>query len=265
MQEYEDEDDGFRRNRPRQNASGDAQPAVRKHLTVFNTIFKTYEKKLYTRNIHDQLLLQPHYHYMRNIATPHSNLHHPADGICSHFLLHGFNRLQKSAVNVGCWSAEARRLVLGTQTGEFTLWEGETFKFERLISTHTPHAVKSMTWSNNGAILISGDQSGVIKYFNSSITFVNSISNAHTNAVRGLSFSPSDAKFVSCSDVRCAAWHPHRSLVCTGSKDNTVKLWDPRSDSLVTTLFGHKNTVLSCGWNVNGNLLATGARDQLVK
>ena len=54
-----------------------------------------------------------------------------------------------------------------------------------------------MTWSNNGTILISGDQSGIIKYFNTSITFVNSISDAHKSAVRGLSFSPTDSKFAS--------------------------------------------------------------------
>lgn len=30
------------------------------------------------------------------------------------------------------------------------------------------------------------------------------------------------------SDVRCCDWNPHRSLIVTGSKDNTVKLWDPR-------------------------------------
>jgi WD40 repeat protein len=30
------------------------------------------------------------------------------------------------------------------------------------------------------------------------------------------------------SDVKCAEWHPFRSLIATGSKDNTVKLWDPR-------------------------------------
>ena len=29
-------------------------------------------------------------------------------------------------------------------------------------------------------------------------------------------------------DVKCAEWHPFRALIATGSKDNTVKLWDPR-------------------------------------
>ena len=124
MYDYDEDEDGQQQRRGRHKMVGaDGQPAVRKHHTVFNPIFRTYESKLATRSIRDVRLLQPHFNYMRNISTPHNNKHHPADGICAHFLLHGFNRLQKSAVNVGAWSSEARRLVLGTQNGEFTLWE----------------------------------------------------------------------------------------------------------------------------------------------
>ena len=34
---------------------------------------------------------------------------------------------------------------------------------------------------------------------------------------------------------------------------------------MFSTLFSHKNAVVSCGWSINGNWLATGSRDQLVK
>lgn len=152
-----------------------------------------------------------------------------------------------------------------------------------------------MAWSVNGQMLLSGDHEGIIKYFNASMTNVKNIPDAHGSAVRGLSFAPSESKYVSCrygilsisfiyfilfiylfhlfynkillllnyyymivfilysddssvkiwdwekgipdvvysdnehlSDVKCAEWHPFRSLIATGSKDNTVKLWDPR-------------------------------------
>ena len=40
------------------------------------------------------------------------------------------------------------------------------------------------------------------------------------------------------ADVKCVDWHPIKSLVASGSKDNQqpVKLWDPRSGSSLATL-----------------------------
>lgn len=101
----------------------ETQPAYRKHLTSFNSIINVLDQQNFTRSIRDRIILQPHYQYMRKMTTPSFNRINPADPICSHFLLHGFNRLQKAPVHAGCWSSDGRRLVLGTQLGEFNLWE----------------------------------------------------------------------------------------------------------------------------------------------
>lgn len=66
-------------------------------------------------------------------------------------------------------------------------------------------------------------------------------------------------------DVKCVQWHPRSSVICSGSKDNLVKLWDPRTGSCLSTLYGHKNTVTKVSWNDNGNWLLTASRDQLIK
>ena len=92
---------------------------------------------------------------MRDVATPSFNRYNPADAICSHFLLHGFNKQGKSPVHAGCWSSDGRRLVLGTQQGEFTLWEDDSFKFAKLVTTHQ-HPIRAMGWSTNAQMLISG-------------------------------------------------------------------------------------------------------------
>ena len=85
---------------------------------------------------------------------------------------------------------------------------------------------------------------------------------ARLEAVRGLSFSPTDAKFTSCSDdrtvrifdfvtckeesilqghgsdVKCVDWHPHKALIISGSKDSQqpIILWDARNCKKITTL-----------------------------
>lgn len=64
-------------------------------------------------------------------------------------------------------------------------------------------------------------------------------------------------------DVRCCGWHPTRGLIASGSKDNMVKLWDPRAGDMVSSLHGHKHAVLVTKWNKNGNWLLTAGKDKV--
>lgn len=104
---------------------------------------------------------------------------------------------------------------------------------------------------------------------------------AHLAAVRGLSFCPNDSRFVTCSDdgtlklwafeesreertltgeilrieqaytdpskghgwdVRCVQWHPTKGLLVSGSKDNLIKFWDPRTGTCLSTLYARSST-----------------------
>lgn len=91
-------------------------------------------------------------------------------------------------------------------------------------------------------------------------------------------------------DIKCIDWHPYRSLIASGSRDTTVKLWDPKAKSsvrlvvlfevvssrslnivvnntifFVSTIACSERQVNCCQWNMNGNWLATGATDGFVK
>jgi polyadenylation factor subunit 2 len=37
-------------------------------------------------------------------------------------------------------------------------------------------------------------------------------------------------------DVRCVEWHPTKGLLVSGSKDNLIKFWDPRTGTCLSTL-----------------------------
>ena len=46
------------------------------------------------------------------------------------------------------------------------------------------------------------------------------------------------------SNVKSCDWHPTKSLIITGSKDQHVKIWDPRASSKGAKTFqAHNNTV----------------------
>ena len=63
-------------------------------------------------------------------------------------------------------------------------------------------------------------------------------------------------------EVRSVDWHPTKGLIASGSKDNLVKLWDPRTSRCLSTLHFHKNTVGMVRFQPQlGNFLATASRD----
>jgi polyadenylation factor subunit 2 len=150
--------------------------------------------------------------------------------------------------------------------------------------------VTSLAWAHSQDWLISGGQRGDIKYWRPNFNNVETIDDAHHDAVRDLAWAPSDTKFLSASDdttlkifdfttrtadttltghnwdVKSCDWHPTKGLLVSGSKDHQVKFWDPRTARCLTTLHSHKNTVTSTRFSrVNSNLLATSSRDQTAR
>ncbi|PAA69418.1 hypothetical protein BOX15_Mlig018914g1 [Macrostomum lignano] len=266
-----------------------AKKAVfRKTIDYNHSSFKYLSERLFRKDAMSRPFIEPDYLFHGELLPPLGMLDCPLNCITAKHIRTSTNK-NKCPIFSVCWTPEGRRLITGAASGEFTLWNGLTFNFETILQAHES-SIRCMLWSHNEDWLLTADNAGYVKYWQANMNNVK-MYQAHKDPIRGCSFCPTDTKFVTCSDdatvriwdfvrcreervlrghgadVRSVAWHPHKSLVISGSKDaqQPIKLWDPKSGESLTTLYVHKNTCTDVQWNRNGNWFLTASRDNLIK
>ena len=65
--------------------------------------------------------------------------------------------------------------------------------------------------------------------------------------------------------LHSVAFNSEGTLLASGSRDRTIKLWNVESRTEVATLKGHSNSVNSVAFNSEGTLLASGSDDRTIK
>ncbi|RKP14263.1 WD40-repeat-containing domain protein [Piptocephalis cylindrospora] len=259
----------------------------RRTIDYNNHIIRWLEVRAQWRgNRRRRLHIRPQPDHIINYITPAHLLDLPISSISLRFVHTSLNKV-RCPINTVRWTPDGRRLITGSTSGEFTLWNGLTFNFETILQAHD-QAVRAMEWTHNDTWMLTGDQGGIVKYWQSNMNNLKEI-RAHREPVRDLAFCPTDTKFVTASDdstlkiwsfndgteervltghgwdVKCVDWHPYKCLVASGGKDSLIKLWDPKVGKAITTIHGHKGTVQAIEWNKNGHWFVTASRDQLTK
>ncbi|EKM83138.1 hypothetical protein AGABI1DRAFT_111633 [Agaricus bisporus var. burnettii JB137-S8] len=232
--------------------------------------------------------LRPAIPFIIDLLPPKAYPDNCSTSLCTKFIHTSTNKI-RYPVHVVLWTPEGRRVLTGSTSGEFTLWNGLTFNFETILQAHDT-AICAMTFNHSGAYLASADKTGVIKYFEPNMNNLTAWQGSNSReAIRDISFSPDDQRFATASDdssvriwsfaesrvesvltghgwdVKCAQWHPTKGIIVSGSKDNLIKFWDPRTGTCLSTLHPHKNTIQALSWSPNGNLVASASRDQTVR
>jgi len=273
--------DDFDGKRPRKSV-------MRKTVDYNSSFMGMIERRVWQRDFRDKRALQADVLHYPTLLPPVDAPENPTNAVTTKFVKTATNKMRCPVFTLD-WTPEGRRLITGASSGEFTLWNGLTFNFETILQAHDA-AVRAMKWSHNDTWMVTADTNGYIKYWQSNMNNVKMFQ-AHKEPVRCVSFSPTDAKFASCSDdgtvrvwdffscveervlrghgsdVKCVDWHPTKGILASGSKDNQqpVKLWEPKTGTVLTTLHAHKSTVMDIKWNANGNWLLTASRDHLLK
>ena len=66
-------------------------------------------------------------------------------------------------------------------------------------------------------------------------------------------------------DVRPVAYSPDGKYIASGSRDESVRVWDAKSGACVATLKGHSNSVNSVAYSPDGQYIASGSLDKTIK
>lgn len=108
---------------------------LRRNISQFHTFYNSLHAPLYsTGSRRDRIITQSHYTSAMDMKAPYFQQRTPQEGICTKFLRRGFTKPTKYQLNAAVWSADGRWLVLGTQSGDFALWEGEALKVHKVVS-----------------------------------------------------------------------------------------------------------------------------------
>jgi polyadenylation factor subunit 2 len=236
------------------------KPVVRKTIDTHASIIRHLQQRFYQPPQHPQLYLPPSADALPFLTTvtpsfaPVHPLPSPALGFCTKYVTQSINK-QRTSILCCSFTPEHKRVVTGAASGELTLWNALTFNFETILQGHDD-AIRCMAWGGEGgsAVLATGDDSGIIKYWQVSMNNLKAIK-AHKAVVRDVCFSPHSAgsKMGSCSDdhtisiwdveysreevgisghgwdVKSLHWHPFAAAIATGSKDNSIRVWDART------------------------------------
>lgn len=259
----------------------------RRAVDYTSTVVRYIQVRMWQRDVRDRTALQPTPAAVLDMLPTVAYTDNPSTSFAAKFV-HASTNKNRCSINRVLWTPTGRRLITGSQSGEFTLWNGQSFNFEMILQAHD-QAIRSMVWSHNENWMVTGDDGGSIKYWQNNMNNVKANKSAHKESVRDLSFSRTDLKFCSCSDdttvkvwdfarcqeersltghgwdVKSVDWHPTKSLLVSGGKDNLVKLWDAKTGRELDSFHGHKNTVLCVKWNQNGNWVLTASKDQIIK
>lgn len=66
-------------------------------------------------------------------------------------------------------------------------------------------------------------------------------------------------------EVYAVAWSPDGKRIASGSRDETVKVWDTTDGGNPYTYSGHTDTVFSVAWSPDGKRIASGSGDKTVQ
>ena len=180
-------------------------------------------------------------------------------------LLHTFGE-EKGPTMTPVWSvafsSDGDRVLSGNNDNTVKLWDVATGTLLHTFVGHTG-AVWSVAFSPNGDRVLSGSDDNTVKLWDATTFTLLQTFVGHTGAVASVGFSPHDGSHVlsGSGDKRAKLQFGMGSV----RSDNTTKLWDAATGTLLNTFVGHTGAIWSVAFSPNGDRVLSGGEENAVE
>jgi WD40 repeat protein len=194
------------------------------------------------------------------------------------FSVHGFYCI--------CWSADSRRLAIGTDRNGLCIWEIETQQLHWSERSFSSSIYAPVLWSPDGTSVASGSVDGFVHIWNADGELLRQFSGHHA-PVTGLNWGEDSQHLISVAGQELILWHTQQEEplsvietdtngfsevvwaandhVVTGGTDGKLCWWSLESGKCFLACDAHDGTVQTIHVNADKNRLASGGVDGSIK
>jgi WD40 repeat protein len=147
------------------------------------------------------------------------------------------------------FTPNGQQIISGSQDLTVRIWnrvKSQNWQCSKVLRGHENN-IWSIALNSKGTILVSSDQSGVLKFWD-----VDS-----GQCIKTFSSIP--------KAVRALAFHPQGNLLASSSEDRQIRLWDLDSHQCLQTISAHRMAIWQIAFSPQGDVLASCGMDGLVK